>query len=83
MFLACETVEASLRRAKEERKMGMDYTGAKVGRTCSNCGERVRVVSAKRLLHGKKKARIVVACGCSRGFHRPTIEERRALLIRH
>jgi hypothetical protein len=67
--------------------MAMDYTGARIGQTCSYCGGRVRVTSAKRLIKralagNNRKTRVCVECDCSSAFRKPTKRERDDLIRR-
>ena len=60
--------------------MSIDYPGARLGKLCLDCGEPIRVRSAKRLIAGKTKAHILVQCDCYSGTYRPTKAERIELL---
>jgi hypothetical protein len=52
--------------------------------SCPDCGRRVRVVSARKLIAGKEDAKITVSCGCSGSFlYQPSKEERFAILRRY
>jgi hypothetical protein len=55
--------------------------GPRIGELCPKCGQEVRLVSAERLLGGKKKAKVMVECGCSTWLHHPRRE--RLLIRRH
>jgi hypothetical protein len=50
---------------------------------CPNCGQRFTVVSAQRLLAGKKKAHVVVRCGCYATLVRLRKADREAFVRLH
>jgi hypothetical protein len=54
-----------------------------LARTCPDCGQRLRVTSARKLLAGKDDARIFTACGCSWGMYKPTKDERAVIRRRY
>lgn len=50
---------------------------------CPDCGRYYRAKSAKKLLAGKKDAKIFASCACRVALYRPDRFERIALLRRH
>ncbi len=60
--------------------MSIDYTNAKIGQPCPNCGGKVHVSSMQKFLNGDRKARVIVRCDCYVGTYRLSNAERAELI---